>query len=193
MNIKLRLFSSSGGWVLVANLVYPNTSLPPPLWKAERSYRAISSYSNNVMGISKGAMRKLRTHLSFTQIRFFCINKGGRTFHVATAANSSGEDVVQYFTGQTNILPASCGSFQRMSNDNSHLSVTCDQWGKDGSYYVGKWGHHMKQGLYRMYNHAAFVKNLYYWKVMSDSWSCDDGGSELFQQNVGNFWKVYVR
>ena len=35
-----------------------------------------------------------------------CSKQQGRTFHVTTAANSSGESVVQYFSGQTNTRQA---------------------------------------------------------------------------------------
>ena len=162
-------------------------------WTSDQTYRDISNYASNQMGISKGAMNQLRKHLSFTQIRFHCRKEQGRTFHVTTAANSTGEAVVQYFTGQTSILPASCGSFQRMDDDNSQLSMTCDQWGYDGAYYVGTWGHHMKQGRDRMYNHAAFVLFKYSWVIVNGEWLCDDGGNNTFTKNSGDFWKIYVR
>ena len=77
------------------------------------------------MVLTKTAMNELRTHLSFTQLRFHCSKNNGRTFHVTTAANSTGEAVVQYFSGQTNDQPASCGSYVRMENDNSRLAGVC--------------------------------------------------------------------
>ena len=92
------------------------------------------------MGITTKAVRDLRSHLNFTQLRFHCSKKQGRTFHVATVANSSGEAVVQYFSGQTNVVPASCGSFQKMHGDNSKLAAQCESWGYENRYYVGKWG-----------------------------------------------------
>ena len=39
------------------------------------------------------------TGLSFTQLRLYCSKKNGRTFHVTTADNITGEAVVQYFSG----------------------------------------------------------------------------------------------
>ena len=39
------------------------------------------------------------TGLSFTPLRFYCSKKNGRTFHVTTADNITGEAVVQYFSG----------------------------------------------------------------------------------------------
>lgn len=183
--------TDGGGWLLVANFISPNSS--SPVWAAEESYRGISGYHNNHMGISKGAMKQLRRHLYFTQLRFHCSKQGGRTFHVTSIANSTGEAVVRYFSDQSNVLPASCGSFQRMSDDNSYLSMTCYQWGNEGSDYAGKWGHYKKKGRHRMYNHAAFVADFYLWKVKNDTWKCDDGEDELFPQKSGNFWKIFVR
>ena len=43
------------------------------------------------------ALKELRSHLSFTQLRFHCSRKQGRTFHVTTVSNITGEAEVQYF------------------------------------------------------------------------------------------------
>ena len=74
------------------------------------------------------AMKKLRTHLSFTQLRFHYSKNKGHTLHLTTAANSSGEAVVQYFSGQTDANPKACGSFVRMKDDNSKIAAYCNQW-----------------------------------------------------------------
>ena len=146
--VNAKIYVVLGGWLLVTNFLMDN-STPPSDWTAEQTYRGISNYTNNRMGITKGAMTQLRTHLGFSQLRFHCSKQQGRTFHVTTAANSSGEAVVQYFSGQTDVLPDSCGSFQRMDDDDSQLAVTCDRWGnEDGNHHVGKWGHYNKKGKY---------------------------------------------
>jgi len=90
---------------------------------------------------TESAINELRTHLAFTQLRFHCSKQQGRTFHVITATNSSEEAVVQYFSGQKGVMPASCGSFKRMENDNSRLAQVCDQWRlqNHGVHKVGKW------------------------------------------------------
>ena len=137
-------------------------------------------------------MNQLRANLPFTQLRFHCSKQQGRTFHVTTVLNSTGEAVVQYFSGQTDVLPASCGSFQRMGDDCSMLSVKCDRWGNDGSHHVGKWGHYHKKGQLRMYDHAAFVAHKYHWVIDGSNWLCDDGGSNAIVSS-GDFWKIYVR
>ena len=166
---------------------------PPSGLTAEQTYRGISNYHNNRMGITKSAMNQLRANLSFTQLRFHCSKqRPGRTFHVITVLNSTGEAVVQYFSGQTDVLPASCGSFQRMVDDNSQLSVKCDRWGNDGSHYVGKWGHYKKKGQFRMYEHAAFVAYKYHWRIDGSYWLCDDEEKNAIESS-GDFWKIYVR
>ena len=187
-----KIYVVLGGWLLVTNFLMDN-STPPSDWTAEQTYRGISNYTNNRMGITKGAMTQLRTHLGFSQLRFLCSKQQGRTFHLTTVANSSGEAVVQYFSGQTDVLPASCGSFQRVDDDDSQLAVTCDQWGNDGNHYVGKWGHYNKKGEYRMYDHVAFVAYTYHWMIVDGYWLCDDRGSTPFAISSGDFWKIYAR
>ena len=143
------------------------------------------------MVLTKTAMNELRTHLSFTQLRFHCSKNNGRTFHVTTAANSTGEAVVQYFSGQTDVQPASCGSYVRMENDNSRLARVCQNWG------LAKWGY---DGLdeERIYNLPAFVLHSYHWALnypaygggQAKRWECDDLRVGV---TTGDFWKIYVR
>ncbi|KAL9963775.1 hypothetical protein ACROYT_G027315 [Oculina patagonica] len=113
-----------------SNLVIVDSS--PIQLSVEKSYPGISNYHNNKTFLTKSAMDELRTHLPFTQIRFHCSKRHhGRTFHVTTAANSTGEAVVQYFSGQTDVQPGACGSFVRMDDDNSGLAGICHKWGTD--------------------------------------------------------------
>ena len=134
-------------------------------------------------------MRELRTHLSFTQLRFHCSKNKGRTLHVTTAANSSGEAVVQYFSGQTDASPKACGSFVRMKDDNSKLAADCSQW------YNKTWGVPLI-GPNRYYL-VAFVSWKYHWFLLENSlWECDDSnsnGTEYFGLSTGDFWRVFVR
>lgn len=111
---------------------------PPTTLSIESSYRGISHYNNSNMVLSTNALKELRTHLSFTQLRFHCNKQLVRTFHVTTVTNSSGEAVVQFFSRQTDSMPFSCGSFATLTGDNSLLAGDCANWGKDGSYNVGK-------------------------------------------------------
>ena len=143
------------------------------------------------MFLQKSAMADLRSHLSFTQLRFFCSKQHGRTFHVTTVANSTGEAVVQYFSGQTDVQPDACGSFVRMENDNSMSTGLCHRWGKDSSGYdVGKWGHMRNED--RLFNHPAFVVYYYHWVMRQNGvrMDCDDYGVGVQAKDA---WKVFVR
>ena len=183
----------SGGWLLVSNLVIDNTSSPQ--LSVETSYRGISNYHNNKTFLQKSAMNELRTHLPFTQLRFHCSKQQGRTFHVTTVANSSGEAVVQYLSGQTDVQPDACGSFVRMENDNSRLAGVCDEWGiENGVLNVGKWGF-SSEDENRLYSHPAFAprSNLsYHWLLLPgySRWECDD---YFVGVSSGDFWNVFVR
>ena len=96
------------GWLLVSNVMIDSSS-PTSQLPVESSYRGIS---RSQMVLQKSANNDLRTHLTFSQMRFHCKKK--RTFHVTTARNNAGEAVVQYFSGQTDTMLASCGSYVKM-------------------------------------------------------------------------------
>ena len=117
--------------------------MPPTNLNIENTYEGVSRYSSNKMVLSPGGMRELRSRISFTQLRFHCHKQQhGRTFHVKTAANSSGEAVARFFAGDTDVFPKACGSFEKLKGDNSVLASRCAEWGKkNGAFHVGKWGH----------------------------------------------------
>ena len=165
----INIYRISGGWLLASKVVSHGSSATQ--LSVKTSYRGVSSKE---MLLTKSAMKELRKHLHFTQIRFYCKKGGGRTFHITTAANRKGEAAVKYFSGETDVMPASCGSFVIMSNDNSRLARVCKDWGyQRGSYKVGKWGHENDQN--RLYNHPAFVQVAYHWLLEpSGRWECDD-------------------
>jgi len=110
---------------------------------------------------------------------------------VTTVANSTGEAVVQYFSGQTDVQPDACGSFVRMENDNSRLAAVCLPWGREGnSYKVGKWGHNRNED--RLFNHPSFVVSSYHWMLRRDGTRMDCDDFEVGGQ-VKDAWKVFVR
>ena len=169
---------------------------PSPKVSVETSYRGIGK---SHMVLQKSAMKELRRHLSFTQLRFHCRKKQGRTFHVVTASNSSGEAVVQYFSGETDEQPDACGSFLRVtSDDNSKLSSICKDWGRlvSGEFLVGKWGH--AEGQERLYWYPVIRKSKYHLNVRLHNVDdlkkveCDDGAG-INDDTNGDFWRVFVR
>ena len=184
------LLNISGGWLLILNIVIDD-SLSQNLDSPETSYRKIDSYRDQNMIIANSAINELRTHLPFTQLRFHCNKQQGRTFHVSTVANNTGEAVIQYFTGQTDTMPVSCGSFERMKDDNSYLSRNCARWGRndEGHYYSGTWSH---QGVRELYDHPAFIVSLHHWVTNpgENRWECDD---HVIEPSSGDFWRVFVR
>ena len=169
---------------------------PSPKVSVETSYRGIGK---SHMVLQKSAMKELRRHLSFTQLRFHCRKKQGRTFHVVTASNSSGEAVVQYFSGQTDEQPDACGSFVRLTrDDNSELAGICKDWGQlvSGESFVGKRGHGENQK--RLYWYPVLRKSKYHLRVFLnnvgdlDKMECDDGSGHNVVTN-GDFWRVFIR
>ena len=174
-------------------------STPPPQPPLDTSYRGIEK---NQTFITQTAMKELRTLINFTQLRFHCKKQNhGRTFHIATVNNSLGEAVVQYFSGQTDVLPIACGSFYKMNTDNSELANTCRSWGKDkGKYNVGKWGHEVEgvlgrnQNETRLFNHAIFVREGQHWVIGFDNrFECDDYVKTGTPVRKGDFWEIFVR
>ena len=169
---------------------------PSPKVSVETSYRGIGK---SHMVLQKSAMKELRRHLSFTQLRFHCRKKQGRTFHVVTASNSSGQAVVRYFSGQIDEQPDACGSFVRVTlDDTSKLASICKDWGRlaNGTYHVGKWGHGKDQN--RLYWYPVFKRSLYHLRVQLHyvdnlkKMECDDGSGPNVDTN-GDFWRVFVR
>ncbi len=140
-------------------------------------------------------MKELRTHLPFTQVRFLCSKQHhGRTFHITTAANSTGEAVVQYLSGETDVQPEACDSFVRMDDDDSGLAGGCHNWGtENGLWGIGKWGAGYDRT--RLYDHTAFVPSLYHWVIAENGWrlECDDYYAVNYHVSSGDFWKVFVR
>ena len=159
----------------------------------ETSYRKVDSYKSNNLVLKNSALNDLKTLMPFTQMRFHCRKPGGSTFHIVTTGNSTGEAVIQYFTGQTNTMPDSCGSYIKLWDDNSNLANRCADWGNENNdYYVGKWGH---EGMRELYDHPAFSVLAYHW-VTFDRWECDDykpSSSYDYLPPNGTFWKIFVR
>ena len=154
-NFILFHFFFPGGWLLVSNVVVGNLSLLQ--FSEESSYHEISKCHNKSLLLTTDAMKELRTHLSFTQLRFHCSKNKGRTLHLTTAANSSGEAVVQYFGSQTDANPKACGSFVRMKDDKSKFAADCNQWSNKEWVYP-------HSGKSR-YQNVAFVPWKYTWNL----------------------------
>lgn len=142
-------------------------------------------------------MNELRTLHKFTQIRFRCYKQHGRTIDLVTVANSTGEAVVEYFSGQTDKEPSSCGSFARVKGDNSRLAKQCTRWGTNkttGQHYAGLWSG-TRSGEEVMYDHALYVAREAHWTIgrSGGRWECDDFVNVNYTVSENDFWRVYVR
>ena len=158
--------------------------MPPTNLNIENTCAGVSRYSSNRMVLSPDGMRELRSHISFTQLRFHCRKEQhGRTFHVKTAANSSGEAVVGFFGRDTDVFPKACGSFEKLKGDNSVLANKCAEWAN------GKWGYKRQKELYI---YSAVIVHNNHWVTWpgNNRWECDDAANDLSR---GDFWKIYVR
>ena len=182
-----------GGWTLISNLVLEQSGRMN--WPLTNDYQQIADYKKNKLALSAIGFRALGTKMSFKQLRFFCHKKiPGRSFDIATKTNSLGRNVIQYFKAQTNTLPKSCGSYYRLSDDNSMLARECARWGySQAGYHVGKWHHYGYSSSTRLFDHAAFVGGKVHWIVsQSDGrWECDDFQGHAVSS--GDFWKIFVR
>ena len=182
-----------GGWTLISNLVLEQSGRMN--WPLTNDYQQIADYKKNKLALSAIGFRALGTKMSFKQLRFFCHKKiPGRSFDIATKTNSLGRNVIQYFKAQTNTLPKSCGSYYRLSDDNSMLARECARCGySQAGYHVGKWHHYGYSSSTRLFDHAAFVGGKVHWIVsQSDGrWECDDFQGHAVSS--GDFWKIFVR
>ncbi|KAK2572071.1 hypothetical protein P5673_003512, partial [Acropora cervicornis] len=88
-----------GGWLLIFNVVIDNSRSLPQI-TTQDDYRKIGDFQSKALILTNNALFELQKHLAFKQLRFHCYKPGVRTFHVATIANSTGESVIRYFTGQ---------------------------------------------------------------------------------------------
>ncbi|XP_044168635.1 uncharacterized protein LOC114977100 [Acropora millepora] len=176
--------TDGGGWLLVMNVI---TGSPHSnQLSVVTSYHGISDYHSNKMVITTSAMKELYGDLNFQQIRFHCRKHSvGRTFHVVTVANNSGNAVVQYFSGLTDALPDFCGSYVRMEDDDSRMAKQCfsAQW---SSTRVKE-----EKTVKRVYDHAVQIPGKHFWNLAKRKiFECDD---YVASQSSGDFWKVFVR
>ena len=175
-----------GGWTLVHNITL-QTSQPFQI-DLQTNWKSISNYATGKLALTGSALGDLMIKMPFEQMRFYCFKKmPGRIFHIATNANKSGNDVIRYFTAQTDVFPESCGSYVPLIDDNSQLSPNCAKW----KWNSARWGEQGVGQNHRLINHLAFISGQYHWNTLgTHRWECDDNENNV---SAGDYWKIFVR
>ena len=137
------------------------------------------------------AMGTLKKFLNFTQIRFKCSKpNSGKSVDLASSRNSSGAQVVKFFTRETTTFPQACGSFDVFPDDKSDLSKTCSQWGLvDGTYATGTWGHPTTYEN-RLITAPFFTRSSKHFSLHWNRWECDDYTDVKAPDDE---WEIFVR
>ncbi|EDO46921.1 predicted protein [Nematostella vectensis] len=188
--------TDGGGWTLIAQTTLQNSSKPSGDLVKTDNFRDLSNYTNIYQRIAIPALAELRRLTGFNQLRYYCHKRvTGRTFHVTTALNPAGLEVVRYFTGNTS-QPLACGSYHRLPDDDSILASNCAGWGNYGvTDWPGKWGYHKHKEEFRVYNEPIFWKtnsSKIYVNLMPSSLLCDEPNNYT-EYSEGDTWRLYVR
>ena len=155
------------------------------------SYKEIlPNYNSNNQYLLRDGFNQLNIDMGFTQIRFYCFKKErGRVFHIMTNTNASGANVVKYFTN-SETQPEACGSFTRLSGDNSTLAINCANWGHPTA---NRWASGFWIGDKRLYSRPIFwLYDHYFTLSFANRFSCDDKLNDL-AMSVGDTWQIFVR
>ena len=156
------------------------------------SYREmLPNYNSNNQFLLRNGFNQLKNDMGFTQIRFYCFkNETGRVFHIMTNKNTTGADVVRFFT-ESDTMPRACGSFTRLPDDNSSLAQNCDKWGHPNP---DRWGHGEKLFVNRLFKKPFTWASTRFFRFDGNAnspYNCDD--SEGVAMSLGDIWQIFVR
>ena len=131
----------------------------------------------------KVALKKLHTEIKFQQIRFYCKKESpGIVVDIATKINDKGNAVVDFMMGHTDVIPDSCGSYDRLNDDTSTLGRVCYWWNR-GLWSLGT--AYMAPGR-RLYHSTFFKHGANEFNVGT---LCDDRDST----DTSGQWRIFVR
>ena len=144
--------------------------------------KQLSRISNGPFALGSRGLKKLVSETGALQLRIYC--RKDRTLHMVTKNNTLGWPVLKYFSDITETTrPTGCGSFYRISDDDSVLSRKCQSW----QYSSGKWSHptRVNKNL-KLYDHTIYIakeNHIYFNK------DCDDGSGD----SGPGLWQFYIR
>ncbi|XP_031570575.1 uncharacterized protein LOC116304918 [Actinia tenebrosa] len=144
-----------GGWTQIRDVTL--TGPPTSGFTLYTNYRKISNLGIYEF-VTQPGLLQLKQDMGFTQLRYYCRKASvGRVFHIMTAKNDSGYDVVRYMIEDASSPATACNSFIRLPDDQSLLAANCAKWGfQNGGTNTGTWGHSSYPGTWRPYKYVAF-------------------------------------
>ena len=164
-------------------------SLNDPAVNSGSYRRILPNCNSNNQYLKLNGFNQLKIDMGFTQIRFYCFKKKrGRVLHIMTNNNSSGANVVKFFT-DSDTMPEACGSFTRLPDDNSTLANNCGSWGYPNT---NEWGHRNYRTNTRLYSRPMVWKGKLYFSLHNSPHLCDDDKNE-FAMSLGDTWRIFVR
>jgi hypothetical protein len=202
--------TDGGGWTRVFGIEITNNQDkdPNPLGLTD----GLTAAANGTGHVSLAAMEALRGHLDFEELRFECgIPEAGRKLHIATLPEE--EEVLTFFSSpdQTS-QPVAPGTFTVLSDDNSTLSQSSEDW--NGAFGVyGVWGNisnlaGSQWANAQLFHHPFLVNGGPEWSVGSctyghcqtlensnhRSYNCDDAvtGVDAPDGDEG-YWYIWIR
>ena len=178
---------NSGGWTLISRFLMEDPSSPQDTTVESDCYREIlPNYHTNSQLLLRDGFNQLKTDMGFSQIRFYCYKKKrDRVFHIVTNQNTKGANVVKFFT-ESDTIPATCGSFTRLPDDNSTLANRCNDWGYK---ITNKWGHENSLTKNRLYLRPILWARERYFTLSGDPLTCDDNLNGL-DMSKGDKWQI---
>lgn len=154
--------------------------------KTSNSYREIlSNYHSNNQYLLREGFNQLRKDIGFREIRFYCFKKKrGRVFHIMTNKEAH---VVRFFT-ISDAMPKACGTFTRLTDDNSTLAVNCNKWGHPD---YNRYGHKNFLTDDRLFSRPLMWRSTRFYRFIGNSpYQCDDVDEGM---SLGDTWKIFVR
>lgn len=181
---SLYLLILIGGWTQVLHVKSRTsdilTFIGQPITMVSAS-TLVGFSPNGNYAFKTNALSALRNVTNLTQFRFRC-QTTSKILHIRTNAAVS-----TYLSSFSSSAPTSCGSFQRLPDDNSILGTDCAKWKHD----TEKWAGGINE---KLTDHTMFIVSIAHWNLLETSrrFECDDYRRYPFIHN-NDLWEVYVR